>query len=392
MRLLFLMPVWAAPSETWMQRMMEEIGDDLSSIAAWDTGGATMWRGRVRAVPLSPVSRSQRRISRVLGWLPTRRFASETRAQRVLLREIERGGITHVLCHYGEFAAQFADVWRRVDTPLFVHFHGYDATFDLRRADDPHERYFPPSYSSSVRELADRGTLIANSVFTRSLLVEAGIPADRIALKYLGVPVPSVRKKHAEAAEVRIVHLGRLVDFKSPDRTIRAFEKARAQGLRGQLVIAGDGPLRVTCELLRSRSPYRDSIEILGAVDTDTAQRLLSEADIYTQHNITGEISRQTECFGVSVVEAMAMGLPVVGTRSGGVQETVVDGVTGYLVAPGDVDAQAEALLRLGGAPDLRQRLGDAGQERVRERFSMDLERKTLLSILNAPNIRRADG
>lgn len=386
MSVLFLMPFWTAPSEVWMQRMMEELGGELGVVVAWDTEGARSWRGQVRAVSLAPSTRSARYTSCLVRLLPFPQFENETRPQRALLREIKRADITRILCHYGEFAARFMDVWRTVDTPLYIHFHGYDATFDLRRADNAHKQHFPASYLPAIKELADRAILIANSRFTESLLVDAGIPSGRIEVKHLGVASPDTIKKHGKVADIRILHLGRLVDFKSPDRTIMAFEMARSRGLQGQLVIAGDGPLRVTCELLRMRSPYGDSIEILGEVNAEYAQRLLSEADIYTQHNIKGEISRQTECFGVSVVEAMAMGLPIVGTRSGGVQETVVDGVTGFLVAPGDVEAQAEALLRLGADADLRQRLGDAGHMRVKARFSMELERQRLLSILGMTN------
>lgn len=386
MRVLFLMPNWNAPSEVWMQRMIEELGGDLGTVVAWDTEGATTWRGQVRAVSLAQTTRSARYFSRFLPLVRLPQSKNDTRPQRVLLREIKRAGITHILCHYGELATQFMDVWRAVNTPLFIHFHGYDATFDIRPDDQPHKRYFPESYLPAIKELAERAVLIANSEFTKSMLVDAGIPSDRIEVKYLGVSTPDTIKKHGKVAEIRILHLGRLVDFKSPDRTIMAFEIARSRGLRGQLVIAGDGPLRVTCELLRMRSPYKDSIEIVGAVNSEYVRRLLLDADIYTQHNIKGEISRQSECFGVSVVEAMAMGLPIVGTCSGGVQETVVDGVTGFLVAPGDVEAQAEALLRLAADADLRQRLGDAGHKRVKECFSMEVERQRLLSILGLPN------
>jgi len=306
--------------------------------------------------------------------------------QEVLLREIKRPTITHVLCHYAHFAVRFMDVWRTVSTPLFVHFHGYDATFDLRPDDQPYKRYFSDDYLLAVRELSTRAILIANSEFTKSLLIDAGLPSDRIEVKYLGVHIPPEIKKHGRVNEVTILHVGRLVDFKSPDRTIMAFEMARSRGLKGRLIIAGDGPMRITCELLRMRSPYKDSIEILGAVDHDRVQRLLIEADIYTQHNVKGEISRQSECFGVSIIEAMAMGLPIVGTRSGAVQETVVDGVTGFLIDPGDVEAQANALLRLAADPDLRQHFGEAGHRRVKERFSIEIERQRLFTIMNLPS------
>lgn len=377
-----MMPNWAAPSEVWMERMMEALGSDLGAIVVGDSCGATLWRNQVRVASLRSVDTPVRGWSRLLRRFGLRLVRPGLSPTEVLLNEIGRPGVSHVLCHYGEWALRFMPVWRAVDIPLFVHFHGYDATFDLCSEDDPTKRYFSDDYVVRVQELSGRATLIANSQITKSLLVNAGVPAERVHVKYLGVPCSNSGKQHARTTGVRILHLGRLVDFKSPDRTVRAFEMARARGLDGELFMAGDGLMRVTCEVLRARSPYKDSIHLVGAVSAERAQELLTGADIFTQHNIKGEISRQEECFGVSIVEAMAAGLPVVGTRSGGAVETVLDGKTGFLVAPGDTPGQCDALLRLAASPKLRQRLGDCGRERVRRQFSPEGEARILRSIL----------
>jgi len=374
-----MMPIWQSASETWVQRMLEELDGDLSAVVAWDTNGQQKWKGSVRAISLSPSSRALRYYYRFAHKATS---TSESIAHMILLREISRRGVKRILCHYGEFAVNFMSVWNRVNVPLYVHFHGYDATFDLRLTDHPDKKYFNDNYRNNLLELAGRATFIANSKFTKSLLKDAGIPSENIFVKYLGVPVPSSPKKHIFTEEINVLHLGRLADCKSPDRTIKAFEIAREKGMKGTLVIAGDGPLRVTCELLKKRSPYRGSIQILGAVTVDHAKKLLSNADIYTQHNITGEITRQSEGFGISVIEAMAEGLPVVCTRSGGINETVVDGKTGILVTPGDIEGQADAIFRLSMDVSLRQKLGFEGHKRVLDNFSMEQEARRLRMIM----------
>jgi glycosyltransferase involved in cell wall biosynthesis len=78
------------------------------------------------------------------------------------------------------------------------------------------------------------------------------------------------------------------------------------------------------------------------------------------------------------MVEAMAAGLPVVSGESGSLPEIVTDGVEGFLIPPGDVDAHADALLRLARDPDLRARMGMAGWARVRKDFSLDAEIRLL--------------
>lgn len=380
MSILCMMPIWHSTSETWIQRMLMELGDELSVIVSWNTNGFKKWENRVDAVSLIPCSRRTRFCYRLL-YGATR--SSDSLAHMILKREIYRHRIKRILCHYGEFAVTFMSVWREVNIPLYVHIHGYDATLDLRLADNPNKKYFNENYRNELMKLADLATFIVNSEFSKSLLVDIGISPNRIFVKYLGVPISSTQKKHFKTENINVLHLGRLVDCKSPDRTLKAFEIAKEKGMNGKLVIAGDGPLRTTCELLRKRSPYKDSIQILGAVEACDAKKLLAEADIFTQHNVFGEITRQSESFGVSIIEAMAEGLPVVGTISGGVSEAVVNGETGILVAPGDIESQANAIYELSINPLLRQKLGSAGYKRVFDHFSMEHEAKRLRKIMN---------
>jgi len=362
-----------------MQRMLEELGEDLETVVVLDTNGENKWRNQIRAVSLSTNSRVFRYYNKIIHKLIP---SSISFAHRILIREINKSGINRVLCQYGEFATNFMSVWNEVNVPLYIHFHGYDATFDLRYSDKPEKKYFTDEYLANLLELAKHSTMIANSEFTKLLLTKAGIPPNRIFVKYLGVPVSTICGKNYTSKKVKILHLGRLVDFKSPDRTIKAFEIAREKGLNGQLIVAGDGPLRTCCELLKARSKYRDSIRILGAVTADHAKKLISDSDIFTQHNIMGEITRQSECFGVSVIEAMAEGLPVVCTRSGGINETVIDGKTGILVDPGDIEGQADAIYKLSVDPSLRQKLGTGGHKHVLDNFSIKQEAERLRSIM----------
>ncbi len=85
--------------------------------------------------------------------------------------------------------------------------------------------------------------------------------------------------------------------------------------------------------------------------------------------------------FEVRRGEVMAAGVPVVGPKTGGISETVVDGETGLLVVPGDPAAFAEATARLVGDPALRLRLGEAGRARVRECYLIDRQVERLASI-----------
>jgi len=373
---LCVMPNWNEPSELWLQRMLAGLEQHLVAVAAYEPT-ERFWNGHVPVIPLdAPWSR---------WWRYARKLGLRSVPNLRLRRALRSGRLSAVLVNYLTFAVQLEGVLRAARCPVFVHCHGYDVTFDLRKHESPESKCFGPDYVEAVQRIARRAILIANSRTTAGKLVAIGISPDRIVTRDhgLGVPVsdgaPTPRPTHEQ---VTVLYLGRLVDFKGPDLTIRAFEQACALGMDGHLVVAGDGPLRITCELIARRSRYCDRIRLLGAVDGETGAQLFREADIFTAHNCLGPLTHQEEALGVSVLEAMAAGLPVVSGLSGGLTETVVDGVTGILVTPGDVDAHARALLALARDPVLRNTMGMAGWRRAKEHFSAEKARAELLRIM----------
>ena len=382
MGVLFLMPTYSAPSELWMQRMIEGLEPHITAIGAY-APTESLWRGRIPVLSLKDAPPPVwRRVARRLR-LPVEKRSRMTVSQ-TLLNIVEADDIDLILVHYLEFALQFKNVWAQTRKPLFVHCHGYDVTWDWRHHDNPVVPYFGPDYLPAVRALSQRATIIANSKHTAEGLAAADIDPERMVIKHYGVPIPSEpQQRSARTTGIEILYLGRLVDFKGPDLVIRAFERACERGLDAHLTLAGDGELRTMCELLQRRSRFAERITLLGAVDASTGDRLRSAADIFTAHNCRGPLSHQEEAFGVSIVEAMAAALPVVSGRSGSLPEVLKENETGLLVEPGDVEAHAEALLQLSQNVHLRHRMGEAGWRRAKEFFSSELERERLLQIMD---------
>ncbi len=156
--------------------------------------------------------------------------------------------------------------------------------------------------------------------------------------------------------------------------------------------MVGDGPQREACLAIASASPYSSDIHLPGAEPVEAVQARLLAATVFTLHSQKGPISNHEEAFGVSVVEAMAAGLPVVGGRSGGVPEIVQDGVTGFLVQPGDVEAQAQRLKDLIENPALASKMGAAGRDRVLGHFSQRRSIENLRRILGAADSPESNG
>jgi glycosyltransferase involved in cell wall biosynthesis len=295
-----------------------------------------------------------------------------------------------ILIHYLTYAAEFESVLNTVSQRIFIHCHGYDVTWDLRKHYTPNQPCFEDTYLATAIRLSHKAVLIANSQHTKQRLRQIGISGDRIVVKHLGVPIPPLPRKRQVSNSIDILYLGRLIDCKGPDLTIAAFEMACDRGLDGNLIIAGDGEMRVTCELMKVRSRYSSRIHLIGAVDAAMGVRLRETADVFTTHHCVGPLSHQVEAFSVSLVEAMADSLPVIAGRIGGPTEIVVDGHTGYLVEPGNVHSQAEAFLSLASDPRRRLAMGEAGWQRAKDHFSIDKERSELLHILDLEPKSRA--
>lgn len=154
-----------------------------------------------------------------------------------------------------------------------------------------------------------------------------------------------------DAGDVLVVSVARLERQKNPLALMEAF--AQAGEPRARLLMAGEGSLLEAARLKAAQLGIGDRVHFLG-VRADVPE-LLSASDIFV-------LASDWEGHPLSVMEAMAAGLPVVATSAGGVPELVADGVTGILVAPGDVRALATALGSLVQNPQRRRELAEAGR------------------------------
>ena len=139
-----------------------------------------------------------------------------------------------------------------------------------------------------------------------------------------------------------------------------------------RFVIAGEGELRPALE--RQIKEHRLEKHVLLAGFRPDVLSLHKAFDIFVMSSIT-------EGLGTSLLDAMAAARPIVATTTGGIPEVVVDGVTGFLVAPRDDAAMAAAIVKLLKDPDLRKRMGQAGLARARELFSAERMLKETLKV-----------
>jgi glycosyltransferase involved in cell wall biosynthesis len=145
-------------------------------------------------------------------------------------------------------------------------------------------------------------------------------------------------------------------------------------GARPVLVYMGDGPQFAEVQQVRETLPHRDDIVLTGY--RRDAGALIAGADVCAMPSLW------QDALPLAVMQPMALARPVVASAVGGIPEMIVDGETGLLVPPGDVDALASALGRLLADPERRDRFGRAGRERVATLFTPEGQMQALASIV----------
>lgn len=239
------------------------------------------------------------------------------------------------ICFHGlERPGYYEEVWARAD---MLHFVSHDL---LRRA---RQRGCPPEKPHVV--IADAADVTAFD------------PGEREYPESVGNP----------ARPFRILGVGRLVWKKGYEYALEAVQRLVDAGIFCEYRIVGEGESRAQVLFTIHDFGLTDSVRLLGKRSRADIKTQMQWADVFLHASVS-------EGFGVSVIEAQAMGLPVVTSDAEGLAENVADGETGFVVPRRDAAALSDRLRLLAGDRWLRQRMGQAGQQRARTELRQDLQ------------------
>ncbi|MFG3257372.1 glycosyltransferase [Streptomyces sp. NPDC048172] len=197
------------------------------------------------------------------------------------------------------------------------------------------------------------------SAAQRDVLVRAGMPAERLAVKHNFVPEPDVRRT---GPGEHVLYLGRLAETKGLRLLMAAWDEIADGGGAGvPLVIAGTGPLEAE---VTAWAVGRDDVRYVGLYGPEECRRAIARAVAVVAP------STWLEAFGLVVVEAMAAGVPAVAAGHGAFTELVEDGVTGLLHRPREAASLASCLRRITDGPERNQEMGRAARLRYERGFS----------------------
>ena len=378
LKIFVIEPNFSAKSEVWLHRMNAMLHDHICGMAAYIQNEIA-----VEKYPVFNLNgRGPNYFEKWLIRFRIKRFDSQKIMRTELQNAIVKSKADVLIVHYATLADYLWDVLSKFTIPIYIYVHGFDIIWD--HCDNQGNKIHSDEYKDKIVSISKNQHVkfIAGSNCSIQNLLSIGIEKAKIEKKIFGVDLPTISRDYNKK-ELTILFLGRFVDYKGPDIVLNAFILACERGFKGKLIMAGDGPLRMMCELIGKRSKFADRIQFTGEVNAKEANALFMKADIYSMHNCEGLLSKGYDTFAVSIIEAMSFGLPIVTAGVGGPSELIVSGVDGILVETNNVISHADAFLRLFQNEILRSTLGNNARMKISNKYNSVSEKKELFEILN---------
>ena len=286
-----------------------------------------------------------------------------------LSRNIRHEGVTHVHAHFATMPCEagllMADL---LGCPFSFSVHARDIYVRPGRA-------LPWKASRAAFVVA-----CTSHARQRLLQLAPDLEAKRVFTMYHGVDPDRYPESRPEGT--MILAVGRLVPKKGFHVLIDACRLLKEQGRELRLVIVGAGPERDRLRARVARAGLQDVIEWRGALLPDQVAALLHRARVLAAPSVEAPDGDRDGIANV-LLEAMACGVPVVTTTGSAACEAVDDGVQGFLIPPGDSAELARCMERVLQDPVLARRLGQAGRQRVAERFDIHKNIQMLVRLFD---------
>ncbi len=282
---------------------------------------------------------------------------------QIMLRD--RPQVIQLAMAYEGFLGLWAERYLRL--PFVVYAHGNEI-LDAMKSD----------YAKPRLALQRASRVFANSRFTADLVRDAGVDPGKIDIIRPGCDTDRFCPREPDKAfrdrilgargASRVLLTVGLECLKGHDMVIRALPRLLKTIPDVTYLIAGAGPSDGLDALARECG-VRDHVVFLGLVPEEDLPDIYALSDVFVMPSRQNLAIHSVEGFGLVYLEASASGKPVIGGRSGGVPDAVVDGVTGLLVDPVDPDDIANALCTLLSRPELSRELGENGRRRAMSEF-----------------------
>lgn len=270
--------------------------------------------------------------------------------------------------HFGPEGCLAMPIAEKLNIPLIVTFHGYDATTKDEYARKSY--YTHRNYLKQRPKLQKKGDLfIAVSDFIREKLISQGYPPEKVIRHYIGINTDSFKPDSSIIRRDTVLFVGRLVEVKGCAYLIEAMSQVQRKNPEAELVIIGDGPLRG--ELERMAASKLTHYRFLGTQPHHVVREWMNRARVFSVPSVRAENGAE-EGLGMVFLEAAAMGVPVASFATGGIPEAVEHGKSGYLAPERDAKQLGIYIDRLLADRTLWKEFSEYGRIRVNKKFDLD--------------------
>jgi colanic acid/amylovoran biosynthesis glycosyltransferase len=250
-----------------------------------------------------------------------------------------------------------------IDAKVITTLHGYDMSRTIKQYNE--------SYYSCMKKC---DLLLPVSEYWKKNLIKMGVCNEKIKVHRMGVKVNNIRYKlRNDKRQIIVITVGRLVEKKGIEYSIHAINEV-IKNLKNKIIkyyIVGNGHLRKNLENEVHQLRLNDCVYFLGPKTNIEIKQLLEQSDIFLLSSVTAQ-DGDKEGIPVSIMEAMASGLPVVSTTHSGIPELVQNGKSGYLVPERSVRELTKYIEILARDVDLRNKMGLYGKDYVYKYFNID--------------------
>jgi len=272
-----------------------------------------------------------------------------------------------VHAHFGPTGVLVLAATQRLQVPLITSFYGYDLSALVREAE----------WRVRYRQLFAHGALfLVEGPHMRERLLRLGCPPEKVRIQRIAIDLEQFPFRPRAWCEgpIRLLHVGRMVEKKGHEYTLRAFARVRAQMRACELYLIGEGPLRPRLERLAAELGIAEAVRWLGALSRAAYREVAERCHILVQPSVTAANGDDEGGAPTVLLEMQASGMPIVATRHADIPHVVREGESARLVPERDVEALAEALRELMTHPEQWPRMAEAGRAFVAERHDIRRE------------------
>lgn len=274
---------------------------------------------------------------------------------------LKRNGIAIIHAHFAPEGIKMLSFRQKLNIPLITTFYGYDMSAL------PKDK----KWRDRLKRLYEHGdAFLVEGSHMAQCLKELGCPQEKIHVIPIGIDVdsyPKVSNRLDRTKPIRILFCGRFVEKKGLPYALKAMGDLIKKYENIQLRVIGDGPERRNIIKLIDQYKLNNHVQLLGFKSHVEVLQELQTAHILVQPSITAQNGDSEGGAPVILLEAQAMGIPVVATRHADIPNVVLDGKTGLLVPERDASALAGALEILIKDPDRINFMSRQGREHIKQ-------------------------